>query len=135
MMDFYNAKIQTARKTHKCEMCGQDIKPGEQYSYESGMWDGDFFVRKLHIGCNNILSEYCREIDNEFDYDSITEYWMEHYCANCEHRFPLCKPDSKCGSNTETCPDRRNGKCTAEEPCDIMDRVCWCTKYKEERHE
>ncbi len=47
MMEFYNQSLPKARKDHVCEFCGKKIHKGEKYSYESGKYDGDMFVRKL----------------------------------------------------------------------------------------
>ena len=45
MMEFYTNKILKARKTHICEMCGENIHAGERYSYESGKNERCFFER------------------------------------------------------------------------------------------
>lgn len=37
---FYSSALRKARKAHKCEECGRQIKPGESYERVSGMWDG-----------------------------------------------------------------------------------------------
>jgi hypothetical protein len=36
---FYDAKIRTSRKTHRCEECHGEIRPGEKYEHVSGCWD------------------------------------------------------------------------------------------------
>ena len=88
MMEFYNSKYQTARKTHKCEFCGKEIVIGEKYSYESGKFDGDFFERKLCIPCHKMLDAYADEIDDgEFDWWDVSDYLTEYYC------------DKLCGQN------------------------------------
>ena len=127
MMSFYASKNPTARKPHICEMCGEIIKKGEVYSKESGKWDGKLFTRKMHLECLDVLDEYCSEVDNEFVWDEVTEYWHDKYCRKCVHFYPECNPEEGCNPND--CPDKMGNKCTAAEPCDIMDRVCWCTKY------
>jgi len=106
MLEFYTSRIPIARKEHECELCGGKINKGERYSYESGKYDGGFFVRKLHLDCYNILDEYCREVDCEFDYDLITDWWRDWHCNKCKYY------------DTDFCDD--NG----------MDRICWCTKFE-----
>ena len=85
MMEFYNHAFQTARKIHRCEFCSKHIKIGERYSYETGKWDGEFFVRKLCTPCYGMAAEYWCEVDNEFDWDQITDYLSEKYCWSCQH--------------------------------------------------
>ena len=127
MMSFYNAKTPTAKKPHICEMCRRIIKEGEKYSYESGVWYGDFFTRKMHLECLYVLAEYCEEVDTEFEWFSVGDHWREKYCRKCVHFYPECNPEEGCNPND--CPDKKGNKCTAAEPCYVMDRVCWCTKY------
>ncbi len=136
MMEFYEQKEHRARKPHKCEMCGGEIKPGELYSCETGKWDGDFFVRKMHPECVAVLNEYCAEVDNEFDYDSIAEYWREHYCERCVHLWPECEPEKGCPKKSEPCSSRNSaGKCTGGDSCDKMTRICWCELFEEKKED
>lgn len=94
MLEFYNDAVHKARKEHKCEMCHRIINPGEKYHRQSGKYDGDFFDRKLHNTCNNILSAYLSEIEeNEFDYSDIYDWLRESYCFGCTE-----KEDCKIGT-------------------------------------
>jgi hypothetical protein len=130
MMSFYDAKTPTARKPHICEMCGEIIKKGEVYSKESGKWCGELFTRKMHLQCFDVMNEYCDEVDNEFVWEDIAEYWREKYCRKCVNFYPECNPDERCNPND--CPDKKGNRCTATDPCDIMDRISWCTKYMQQ---
>jgi hypothetical protein len=38
--EFYSSKIRTARKAHRCEECGNEIRPGDRYEHVVGKWDG-----------------------------------------------------------------------------------------------
>jgi hypothetical protein len=84
-MEFYSERISTARKQHRCEMCGKAIEIGETYGRESGKFYGDFFTRALHIHCQNMEHEYCNEVDSEFTWDAITDYIQDIFCYDCEH--------------------------------------------------
>ena len=86
MLDFYSAALPIARKEHSCEYCSKAINVGEQYSVESGKYDGDFFSRKLCLCCKNILDEFCLEVDQEFDWDEVTEYLSDKHCSGCSKR-------------------------------------------------
>lgn len=130
-MDFYDSHSPVAKKKHKCEMCGGDILPGERYSYETGKWDGEFFVRKMHLDCASVLDEYCSEVDSEFDWDSVSDFWRDGHCPECKHYYPECKPEADC--TPETCFAYKNGKCTEGETCDRdFDHGCWCSKFEKE---
>lgn len=93
MMDFFNQKNVKAKKLHECEFCGKEIVPGETYSYESGKWDGEFFVRKLCIPCYNMLYQFIQDTeDGEFQWDWVQEWLMYAYCTDeckktCEYGF------------------------------------------------
>ena len=63
-MEFYIYKEHKARKEHECEMCGQIIKVGEEYSEEIGKYEGEFFSRKLHIICYDTLCEILSEMSD-----------------------------------------------------------------------
>lgn len=86
MLEFYNGALPIARKEHQCEYCGKTIVPGEQYSVESGKFEGDFFTRKLCMVCKNFLSAYCSEYDEEFDWDEVTEYLSDKHYSGCSKR-------------------------------------------------
>jgi len=51
MSDFNDFKTVTARKQHRCEFCGDTIEKDEKYIVNNGMFDGDFFIDRLHQHC------------------------------------------------------------------------------------
>lgn len=132
-MEFYDRRTPVSRKERECEMCGQKIMLGERYSYESGKYNGDFFTRELHLDCLSALEKYWEEVDTEFCWDAVSDWWQETRCSDCKHYYPPCDPTCKAArkGGFYKCEDYKNGKCTAEEPCDEMTRVCWCDKFEE----
>lgn len=48
----------TARKAHRCCECHKIINPGEQYRYDSGIWDGEPQSFKTCLDCVSIQSVY-----------------------------------------------------------------------------
>lgn len=40
MSDFHNQRTSTARKSHICILCGQEIPVGEKYKRSTGKWCG-----------------------------------------------------------------------------------------------
>ena len=51
--------LRKARKSHKCCECRGEIKPGEQYRYESGIWDGEPASFKICLDCLDLRNEFC----------------------------------------------------------------------------
>lgn len=132
-MEFYDRRTPISRKERACEMCGQKIMPGERYIYESGKFDGEFFTRSLHTECFNVLSDFCEEVNNEFSWGEIAWWWRDTRCDKCKHYYPPCDLMCKFHKDVpESCGDYRNGRCTSDEPCFEMNRVCWCDKFEEE---
>ncbi|MFY9380403.1 MAG: hypothetical protein WAP07_09270, partial [Acutalibacteraceae bacterium] len=87
MMEFYNDVVHKATKNHKCDLCCHLIPKGQKYHRQSGKYDGDFFDRCLHTHCNNIISTYCRENDEqEYDEWSIKDWLSDSYCYYCEQK-------------------------------------------------
>lgn len=62
--EFYNSRIVTAKKIHKCGECNKDINPGSKYEYVVGTWEGDFDTHKT---CN-----VCLELRETFFCDGWT---------------------------------------------------------------
>lgn len=66
MSDFFTAKQVKARKTHKhCWGCHAPIEAGTVYVREVGVFEGDFWSSRKHLGChwlfcaaNEVLNEY-----------------------------------------------------------------------------
>lgn len=85
MLEFYNDKVFYAQKEYKCEFCNQKIKEGEKYHRQSGKYDGDFFVRKLHMVCDNMISTYCKEEKEceDISYDGVIEWLRDKHCYDC----------------------------------------------------
>ena len=44
-------QIKASRKRHCCEWCNERIEVGQPKTTESGVWEGDFFFRRLHPEC------------------------------------------------------------------------------------
>lgn len=83
-LECYTQKFPIARKEHKCEFCRKKIAVGEKYSHMFGKFDGEFFDRKTCMPCDRMIGEYCAEVDDEFNYEEITDYLREKYCWECE---------------------------------------------------
>ena len=84
-MEFYSESKHKSQKKRSCELCGHSINVGDYYYSERGKVEGEFFSRDMHVHCQNMESEYCDEVDNEFAWDTITDYIQDKYCRYCEH--------------------------------------------------
>ena len=138
MIEFWNETEHTAKKTYKCELCGEEIKPGEKYTYCAGKADGDFFALKDHQECRAVIEEYCNDAgENEYCEEDICDWWQDEVCQKCKKRY-VDECDCDCDwfeqrAGGENCEERtKRGKCSAGETCFIMDRGCWCTQFEQE---
>lgn len=90
-MSFYAESTHIAKKPHKCEFCGGEIKAGEEYIQERGVFYNDFFSRDMHIHCHNMEALYCEEVDNEFCWYEISDYIQGAFCN--KYRHAACNDD------------------------------------------
>lgn len=61
MSDFHDTPTrQKARKQHRCIACAYPIPVGEQYTQQSGFFDGDAYRNRYHHECWEALSEECQ---------------------------------------------------------------------------
>ena len=101
MLDFYNRREPTARKEHKCFLCGKPIPAGTQYCRTSCKYDGEFSDICLHEDCQSLIDEYCRDCDeNEYTHNDIYDYMYDFYCCN------ICDEEQResCKEETFYCP-------------------------------
>ncbi|MCM1295594.1 MAG: hypothetical protein NC311_08625 [Muribaculaceae bacterium] len=101
-MEFYRQIQPKARKEYICEYCGQKIHKGEVYSYETGKFEGEMFVRKLCLTCKNILDEFSRQhswAQDGFNWTDVGYWLQEEYCNNCKHYM-----EDDCEHVIESCP-------------------------------
>lgn len=97
MIEFSTYREPTARKTHICDLCGNEIAIGEKYTRFSGSDGGYMFDTKLHLFCNEVIRQYCKYWEvNEYDIDSVIDWAREVACSGCEYYeddndFPPCE--------------------------------------------
>ena len=91
MMDFSRSSKHTAKKPHKCFLCGGEIAAGEKYERYSGKYDGDFFDQCFHEECIAILDKFCRDQqDEEYQQDWVADWLYVRVCDDCPKR-ECCK--------------------------------------------
>lgn len=79
MSDFVGfSGLRTARKEHRCTLCGGIIKKGEKYHVNSGRFDGYFYENKLHKNCHKAVDlayvECEWRYDEGWDSESVMDY-------------------------------------------------------------
>lgn len=77
--------LRTARKAHKCCECRDTIQPGEQYRYESGIWDGEPASFKTCLDCLDLRNQFCCD---GWEYGRVREMIREEI-DNCGGDVPL----------------------------------------------
>ena len=87
-MAFYNMySRQKARKDHQCSYCKKTITDGEIYSYQRDLINKRFYVTKLCLVCDQIVTDSA-EGDVECDcigWQEVTNYLHEKYCSQCKY--------------------------------------------------
>jgi len=74
----FTDETRTARKEHKCSECRRAIQPCEKYTYESGVFEGDFQVSKTCAHCK-VARDWLMAECNGWMYTMVREDIEEHY--------------------------------------------------------
>ena len=89
-IDCVNTKTHTARKKHRCELCGGVIDIGQRYNADFCVDGGYAYTFKSHIECSDLVDElidYC-EFDDGVDRmsfcDGCSEVSEIFVCPDCE---------------------------------------------------
>ena len=81
MSELYERRQVTARRPHKCHLCGEAIPPGVRYIREKWKDDGFMEIHR-HIHCDALLDEYLNEYFfccGEYTDDEVWE-WLRDRC-------------------------------------------------------
>ncbi|OZV10766.1 hypothetical protein CIW83_18275 [Tissierella sp. P1] len=81
-MSFWNSVKRKARKEHTCKYCGKKIKKGEEYSRETGIYEGDFN--------DYCLCLRCRFLVDEFEHDDYLHEFADTLIDNDLMLCPAC---------------------------------------------
>lgn len=72
----------TARKEHRCSLCGGVIVKGETYHRQTNIYDGSIYDFLTCLGCGSILSdvyEWCGYPDEGVETREADEWAYEHH--------------------------------------------------------
>lgn len=84
MSDFHSSRTSTARKSHICILCGQEIPVGEKYKRSTGKWCGDFYNHYFHSTCYDLVQEYIGTFgEEEWSSDWIYDWLYDECCRSC----------------------------------------------------
>lgn len=76
--EFYQERIQKAKKEHICCECGETILPGQNYKKCVGSWEGEFFTYKICFVCSEIIDAFfCDGFFFEQTYDDLHSHILE----------------------------------------------------------
>lgn len=94
-MELIKQEERKAKKTHYCNFCNEEIKPGEKYNYSFLKDGGETYEWKSHKSCQFI-------VDCIWDYvdpcDGFTEDDFNYTCQEICNRFicPNCTDNTDC---------------------------------------
>ena len=98
MWDFGRVEWRTARKPHKCSLCGKEIQKGERYKHAAGKADGEFYSDNFHKPCAEIFDMYFRAHDGDDEWcHAWIINWLRDYCQD------YCEQFGKCGKGVFEC--------------------------------
>lgn len=105
-MEFYNERWVKIKKPRKCEGCLRDFPAGAAMSYTTGVFASVFFTRYLCPFCTKAVQDYCAEVDCEFDYNNVFEYFAAKHCFGAYEEFPVCEchTNDTCEHSIFDCP-------------------------------
>jgi len=99
MVDCYERRFRVARKVHHCEFCNGEVQPGELHQVETGLYDHEWFRRRLHMHCAAALDEMLSSThDDEFTWTGLHDWLVDNVCFDCRRRgvcrgiLPNCLP-------------------------------------------
>lgn len=70
-VEFWHEETRKARKPHRCDACRETIAKGDQYTYQSGKYDGEFFDDHM---CRRCCYDTARVVIHELEEGC---YWSE----------------------------------------------------------
>ena len=86
-----NEATRRARKPHRCNLCGGEIKKGTEYDSQTLVYDGMVYGWKMHPECNAVSSFLWDYVDpddgmtaDEF-LDACSSVCRTFICPDCEH--------------------------------------------------
>ena len=90
MVEFQRSETPVARKSHRCFLCQETIRPGEKYYRTVYKDSGDFGSEAYHLDCIGIVDRYFRTFDPAWYNPEDVLNWVEDaVCLDCEHRKAL----------------------------------------------
>jgi hypothetical protein len=104
---FYSAD-RKARKTYKCCECSREIKPGDTYECDTGLWEGRWETYRTCSDCALLRSKFC----SCWTYGDLARGIYE--CLGFDYRWDPSDPDCRFAPDEDTLLDWEE-----EEPAEL----------------
>ena len=88
-----------ARKEHRCDWCGETIKKGEKYHYETFVFEGKVYDWHSHLSCSRVVSAIWDYVDPDY---GMSEDDFQQGCADVCRDF-ICPDCSEWNKEYEEC--------------------------------
>lgn len=94
MPELLKSETRTARKPHRCCLCCEEIKPGEQYGHDTYKFDGEVYDWKTHMECDAVsafLWDYAdpwEGMTSDDFLEACADVCRTFVCPDCEHFDP-----------------------------------------------
>ena len=101
-VELIESSIKKARKSHRCDYCGEIIEKGEEYDYQKNIFDGTFYEWHTHLACSHVASAIWDYVDpddgmSDQDFmDGCQEVCQRFICPDCpewEKEYGECNKD------------------------------------------
>ena len=117
--------IKSARKEHTCVYCNKDIKVGDTYIRETGIFEGDFNDYCLCPRCQYLVNKYDSGEVLSCLYDTLVEndYIVCPACGSINFKdFKVCEDKNSVYGECRDCGDKFATMITLDALIDIDDK-------------
>ena len=107
-IDRLKTVTRTARKPHRCSLCGYEIRKGEKYLASTYCWEGTIYDFPTHEECDELsvwLTDYIdpdEGISGEEFRDACSDICQTFVCPDCE-QYQKCGGDVPCEEYGPAC--------------------------------
>lgn len=123
-MSFWKSRQYKSKKQHRCEYCDKTIEVGEEYSRETGTFEGDFQDFCLCFRCDFVIDKFENDEYLGDFYETVFENFLDcPACGDCnlrEHEFSADKMSCEC--ECDHCDEKWTADLSIEGIKEVMSR-------------